>query len=184
MDTEIQIAILGILGTLAGTVLGWFLNNISQHGKLNIHILSWEGKFMYNKTGSIIDSHSIEQTEYYTYDYSIDLYNSSGETKIMRNIEITFTNGKDELYYSIPMDKSTGRIGVGGMDYNKILPINISPKTVKHIEIHHDLWKRDNSFEFLWDTTHVFLKYVDEKIKREKFWLREKNIKSILAILF
>lgn len=178
MDTEIQIAILGILGTLAGTVLGWVLNNISQHGRINVYILYWKDKFMYNKTGSIINSNSIQQTQYYSYDSSIDLYNSSGETKIMRNIEIIFTNKKDELYHSIPMDKSTERTGVGGTVYNDILPINIPPKSVKHIEIHYGLWKSDESFDLLWDTTHIFLKYIDEKNKKKKILIKREKYKE------
>ena len=39
-------------------------------------------------------SSSIEQTEYYRYVIDIDFYNSSGEIKITRNIEVVFMNGK------------------------------------------------------------------------------------------
>lgn len=42
MSTELQIAVLGIVGTLAGTVLGWVLNSLSQKGKLKVFVKKWE----------------------------------------------------------------------------------------------------------------------------------------------
>lgn len=48
MNTEIQIALLGIWGTLGGTILGWVLNSLSQkvsyisiyhHGKNHLNII-------------------------------------------------------------------------------------------------------------------------------------------------
>jgi len=46
-------------------------------------------------------SSSIEQTEYYRYVIDIDFYNSSGEMKIARNIEVVFMNRKKELKANI-----------------------------------------------------------------------------------
>ena len=88
MKDEILIALLGILGTLGGTILGWFLNALSQKGKLNVFVTSWKDKFEYNSVGSMVPSFSKEQTSYYAYNLSLDLYNSSAETKIMSNIRI------------------------------------------------------------------------------------------------
>ena len=39
-----------------------------------------------------------EQTEYYHYDLTLDVYNSSSETKILRNIKIEFDDGKNILH--------------------------------------------------------------------------------------
>ena len=50
--------------------------------------------FLYNHIGYMTPSSSIEQTEYYRYVIDIDFYNSSGEIKITRNIEVVFMNGK------------------------------------------------------------------------------------------
>mgnify|MGYP003484863366 CR=1 FL=1 len=49
MGVEMQIAILGVLGTLGGTVLGWVLNNLSQRGKLNISSAQNDQTKMMNK---------------------------------------------------------------------------------------------------------------------------------------
>ncbi len=163
MGSEMQIALLGILGTLSGTILGWFLNNLSQHGKLNIFISSWKDKFEYNKTGRMALSTSIDQTEDYSYSTSLDLYNSSGKTKIMRNIEIVFSNGKEELYCSTPKDYATKRIGGAFINYNDIMPINISPKSIIHIELLNWLSDSDDTLKYIWDTTHIYLRYINEK---------------------
>ena len=86
MDTEINAAILGIIGTLLGTIVGWLLNNISNSGRLNLYVANWKDEFKYNSMGSMVPSHSFEQTEYYSYTLDLELYNSSSRTKIMRNI--------------------------------------------------------------------------------------------------
>ena len=54
MKNEILIAFLGILGTLVGTILGCFLNALSQKGKLNVSVTSWKDKFEYNSVGSMV----------------------------------------------------------------------------------------------------------------------------------
>lgn len=175
MDSEIQIALLGILGTLGGTILGWFLNNLSQYGKLNIFISSWKDKFEYNETGCMILSTSIDQTEDYSYSISLDLYNSSGETKIMRNIEIIFSNGKEELYCSIPKDDATKRIGSAFINYDDIMPINIPPKSIIHIKLLNWLSESDDTLKYIWDTTHIYLRYINEKNRKKKVLIKKEK---------
>lgn len=175
MDSEIQIALLGILGTLGGTVLGWILNNLSQHGKLNIFISAWEDKFQYNNMGRTTLSSSIDQTQDYLYRVLFDLYNSSRETKIMRNIEIIFSNGKEELYCSIPKDESTNQMSGPFIHYDNILPINIPPKSIIHIELQNWLSKSDDSLRHIWNTTRVYLKYTNEKNRKKKILIKKEN---------
>lgn len=50
MNSEITTALIGVGATLAGTVLGWVLNNLSNRGKLNIFVSSWEDSFKYNNS--------------------------------------------------------------------------------------------------------------------------------------
>lgn len=164
MDTELQIAILGIIGTIGGTILGWFLNNLSQKGKLNIFISSWKDEFeSRGEMGCMVKSSSIEQTERYLYRLSMDLYNSSGETKIMRNIEIVFAKNKCELKSIVPKDDATEVSSKFSIRYDDIEPINISPKSVKKIVVHNSFGKED--LNFIWETNNVFLRYINEKNK-------------------
>ena len=38
-------AMVGVIGTILGTVLGWFLNSISNRGKIKLFVSSWENEF-------------------------------------------------------------------------------------------------------------------------------------------
>ncbi len=181
MDSEMQIALLGILGTLGGTILGWILNNLSQHGKLNIFISTWEDKFQYNNMGRMTLSSNIDQTQDYLYRVSFDLYNSSRETKIMRNIEIVFSNGKKELYCSIPKDEATKRMSSPFIHYDNVLPINIPPKSIIHIELQNWLSDSDDSLKHIWSTTRVYLRYINEKNRKKKVLIKKERYKDYFA---
>ena len=54
IKNEVLITFLGILGTLVGTILGCFLNALSQKGKLNVSVTSWKDKFEYDSVGSMV----------------------------------------------------------------------------------------------------------------------------------
>ena len=178
MSAEMQIALLGILGTLGGTVLGWVLNNLSQRGKLNIYVSSWKDKFEYNHMGYMVSSSCIEQTESYSYRLALDLYNGSGDTKIMRNVEIVYTKNKEVLYCSVPKDEATKRISHPVAFYDDVLPINIPPKSVIHIELFDGIWEDNGSLDFIWDTTSVFLRYMNEKNKNVSILINKENYKD------
>lgn len=178
MSVEIQIALLGIVGTLGGTVLGWVLNNLSQRGKLNIYVSAWKDELEYNHNGEMVSSSSIEQTKSYSYRLKLDLYNGSGETKIMRNIEIVFAKNKEVLYCSMPKDEATKRISHPVAFYDNVLPINIPPKAVIHIELFDWVWNDNGSLDFIWETTSVFLRYVNEKNKNVSVMINKENYKD------
>lgn len=53
-----------------------------------------------------------EEVESYTYEVSFDLYNSSGNAKIMRNIQIVFTDSKNGIEKQTPKDEATKNIHI------------------------------------------------------------------------
>ena len=57
--------------------------------------------FQYNALGHMENSTSKEVTDCYSYNLSVDLHNSSGESKIMRNMSIVFSDGNKELFRDI-----------------------------------------------------------------------------------
>ncbi len=173
MDTEIQIALLGILGTLGGTILGWILNSISQKGKLHVYISSWKESFTYNKDGSMILSSSIEQTQCYNYKLSIDLYNSSGETRIMRDASIIFANNKNILFKSTPKDDDTIQVKYRRAFFDDISPINIPAKSVINLNLHDGVWKKDDSLDFIWKTNCVYFTYKDERNRVKRIQIKK-----------
>ena len=66
MNESIFIAVIGIVGTLAGTVLGWLLNNISRHGELKGFVVKWDEKFELNETGLMVFAPSFDKAEVYS----------------------------------------------------------------------------------------------------------------------
>lgn len=183
MSSEMQMAILGILGTLGGTVLGWFLNNLSQTGRLNIYATSWKDEFKYrDEMGCLVPSMSKEQTEYYEYKLSLDLYNSSGEIKIMRDVKVIFAKNTEELYICTPKDDSTRRASSHMVFFDEVSAINIPARTVVNINLHNGKWKEQNNdkngLEFLWKTNRIYLLYKNEKNKEKRVLIKSIDYKE------
>lgn len=175
MDKEVLIAAIGVGGTLLGTVLGWFLNNLSNMGKLCIYVSDWKDEFKTNNAGEIVQSKSVAETEYYAYCLSLDLYNSSGATKIMRDIRILYTDGWKRIWMKTPDDASTRRFSAGATRYDKVEPINVPPKAVMKLNLRDGLWNTTNELDFVWKTKKIYLQYIDEKNKRRKKLIKKED---------
>ena len=174
MSEATETALIGVLGTLLGTLLGWWLNSLSQKGKLSIFVSSWEDSFKYNNSwGEMVPCHKREEVQSYQYKLSVDLYNSSGNTKIMRNIQVIFSDGKNDIMAQTPQDDSTKRFSSPMIFYDNVAPINIPPKAVIKLDLHDGAWNEKGKLDFLWKTKKVFLAYTDEKNK-----VRRKLIKT------
>lgn len=180
-NTEFVIAFIGILGTVLGTVLGWILNNISQKGRLHFYVLSWKDDFSKDLDGIVVDSCKKEDVDYYSFSCFVDVYNSSAETKIMRNIEVVFANNKTELWCEIPDNYDTQRFSAGCVRYDKVEPINIPPKTVMKLSLHSGRWDKDNDLAFLWDVNRIFIRYTDEKNKKRKIRIKHGKMEDYLV---
>ena len=87
MDTSISPSIIGIIGTLAGTILGYFLNRLDRRGKI---------KFLQKKISFFLSPHRSKEgkklmTLFYT---SIDIYNSSRDPKVLRDLKLIIVDKK------------------------------------------------------------------------------------------
>jgi len=176
-------AIFGIVGTILGTILGWLLNSISNKGKLVFSVASWEDSFQRNDNmGSMVPSNSIEETQVYSYKLFLDVYNSSAETLIMRDIRIAFNDGKKDVHISVPQDDRTRRNSGPMSFYDNILPVNIPPKSVLQLHVHDGEWNQDHKMDFIWETERVFLLYKDMKNKEHRFLIKtEKYVEHFVA---
>ena len=160
--------IIGVIGTLLGTVLGWVLSNLSQRGKLNIYP-TWRDEFRHNDGyGGMAKSRNQDEAKLFMYYLTLDLYNSSGEPKIMRKIEVAYFRDKHELFRDTPDDDSTGRSNGAIRFYDKILPITIPAKTVYTIKLHGGFWDSEDKFSQIWETNKVMLAYRDDRDKEKK----------------
>lgn len=164
-------ASIGVVGTLLGTILGWALNSFSQMGKINCYVSEWQDQFLYNHEGYMVPSNSKEQTEQYIFTVTLDLYNSSQRTKIMREIEVVFFSGKKELQSFSPKDDSTRRSNGPVSSYDRVSPINIPPQSVIQVKLHDSACVPE--IDFLWETDKVYLRYLNGKGKKEQILLNK-----------
>ena len=172
MSTDVQIAIIGIIGTLGGTILGWVLNNFSQKGKLNIYLKKWTDEFKHNEVGCMVKSSSMEQAESYGYNLSLDLYNSSRETKILRDVNIVYLYNKEELFRNVPKDDYTKRVSHPIVSYDDISVINIPAKSAINLNLHGGVWRdkkaETDNLSFLQYANRIVLEYRNERNKIKK----------------
>lgn len=168
MSEDTETALIGVFGTLLGTLLGWWLNSLSQKGKLSLYIASWEDKFEHNELGEMVRSSNKAEAELYSCKVALDIYNSSAETKIMRNVQLVFASDNREIRACTPNDHTSERFVARSHRYDKIGPINIPPKTVINITLSSYEWKKDNSLQDYWEINNIYLRYIDEKNKTRK----------------
>ena len=182
-NSDLFVAIIGVLGTLAGTVLGWVLNSLSNKGRLKIFVSSWEDKFLHQDSyGGMAPSNSIDETEFYNYEFSLDVYNSSSESKIMRDIIVSFNEGKKDIEQSTPNDDSTKHGGNPLWFFCAVGPITIPPKTVINLKLHNGSSRQNGGLDYIWKTQKVFIKYRDERNKQKRVLIKAEPYSRYFAL--
>lgn len=181
-SSEVVAAAIGVMGTLLGTVLGWVLNSISQMGKLSFYVSRWEHEVRTNVHGVMLPSSTKDGAENYHYELGFDVYNSSNETRIMRDIRISFRSNKDILFEDRPYDESTESVD-GGYHHFEVVPsINILPNSVLSVSLLGGLWKRgDARFSSIWSVDSVVLVYKDEKGRDRTVSVATVDVENCLA---
>ena len=155
------------------------LNNLSNRVKLNIYVSSWDYKFQYNDDiGEMVLCSKREEVQIYTYKVSFDLYNSSGNTKIMRNIQIAFSDGKRDIEKQTPQDDATKRFSSPMVFYDDVKPINIPPKAVIKLDLHNGSWNKEGELDYIWKTKKVYLIYNDEKNKTKRIFIKSEDYEN------
>ena len=170
MDVEIKTALIGVGATIAGTILGWILNALSNSGSLKVFVSFWKDSFKYlSSFGVMVPCVNRAEVQDFSYKVSLDLYNSSGNIKIMRNIRIVFSDGKHDIKIETPLNDAPKRSSPPICFYDKVGPINIPPKTVINIMFHGGASNQNGELDFIWKSKKVYLLYTDEKnrLRRE-----------------
>lgn len=168
MSNEVIITIIGFASTLAGTFLGWFLNQLSQRGKLCFYTYSWTNDFfrINEELGGEVESGDYNESKRYSFELDIDVYNSSNTTKIMRMISITFFAGKVNLLSCIPNDTTSRKTIACAIRYDEVTHINVPAKQSLRLRFQKSIDL--NNHRNLESANSVILNYRDEKnrIKR------------------
>lgn len=166
---------IGLIGGLAGTVLGWILSTLSQKGRLYLYT-EWNDEVKQDDhVGGTVKSTNQNDAEFYIYHLTLDLYNASNESKIMREIEIVFYKGRKELFRLVPQDANTEKFIAAHHCYDDIQPITISAKSIIRLELRGCLFKSDSEFQRLWDSNKIKLSYCKKGKRRKDILISKKR---------
>ena len=160
LQPEIISAIIGVGGTLCGTVLGWLLAKIDC-GRVHIVIEDFQPyiTYMRNDASGIDILSSIETT------FTIKLYNSSSKNRVLRDFCVVCLDKKNkQLYKDVPRDKDTASTKLSHGESKYIDVINIQENSGLDIHAGCKISKKD---EFL-KTQKIYLYYKTGSMKQRK----------------
>ena len=165
MSDSILTALIGIAGTVLGTVLGWLLSTFSRRGRLEIYTSAWHESFEFNNVGVMSPSATFDEAEAYFYQLSLNIYNSSCDNMIIRNLRIEFLNGSKVVFSDNPKNSDSGHSFSGGVVYHSDFEIlNVPPKSVVPLHLHGGFWRSQfEGFERLNFVDCVRIAYKGEK---------------------
>ncbi len=164
-------AIIGVMGTILGTIVGWLLNNLSRKGKISIFVKDGiNGVF---QTQDECEATSIENSHNFYYKINLEIYNSSSNVKIMRDIKIVFQGQNKEKLVDIPYDKS---YNISWQIHKNVKALNIPAKSAISIELYG--WIKKEDLEKVYNSTKVSLSYKDENDRQQTKLIEQKNYKN------
>ncbi len=166
--------VLGGFFTILGTIIGWLLSLWSQKGKLNISIVDFNDLFT---CGEDLPAESIKEATNYEFSLTVDVFNSSSHSKIMRDIRVLFKGEGKGSASVTPYDENTRKgYGVSG-SVERIKVVNIPAKSVVSLSLSNYSTGAD-MFDYICSTEEVFLTYKDEKNREKKVKIKKEDYKN------
>lgn len=164
-------AIIGVAGTILGTILGWLLAKVNV-GAIKIHFSkiyneSYErnGKYF----GASIPNKQEGEVYHYSAKFDILLYNNSEQMKTIRNTYLSFRNEENkELFKEIINDYATQRYIGRFWHIDKLGVINLEGKSGLDITASFNV---SSYIDALYQTTKIYFCYEDGKFKAKELLL-------------
>lgn len=174
MTEGLWAAVIGVGGTLLGTILGWWLNAFSNHGKISASLLTWN--FKLQRINSIPETG--DEIKEFVIGLKIDIQNNSNSYRFMRNINLVFFNEENKTHkILIPFDNAlTIRKEPFSTTYKQILPLNLAPKSIIQKSLSLRLSYTTEKWLQISQANAVYLQYRNEKDKIKKILLRTGDI--------
>lgn len=159
MSEGVAGALIGVIGAALISIVGW----LSKKGRVIVTVTRSEHRVMKKDgEGGFVSRSERDDAVLYSYELELDLYNSSSEARIMRNITLGYRAEGKRLFSHTPMDSSTRRF-VGSMTFHDpVSALNLQPKCVSHVRLLGSIWNTDERFSKLWDVDEIVLTYSDE----------------------
>jgi hypothetical protein len=119
----------GIIGTVIGTFLGWFLTKLTQSGRTLFYSDHFELDFFKVESGVLQKNEYDDKTIYGELKFDLDIANTSGNNRMFRNIYCLFNCPNTKIKKEV-FDLDTYRVIAQRADYNKIDVLNIQAKSL------------------------------------------------------
>lgn len=177
-------AIIGVGGTLAGTLLGWLLAKWKT-GKLKINLGNLYNE-QFHRCGANYGAYIPDKKESEVYSYSVDfdisLYNESERTKTIRDLTLSFRDvNNNELFAKKVDNGETQRLVSNHFKIDKVGVVNLSG--FAGLDIKARVSVGENNIDNLYRTKKIYLCYKNEKFKTNEKLLCEDFIPSEKQIL-
>jgi hypothetical protein len=162
--------IIASLSGLAGTILGWVLNNLSSRGKLSFYVLKWENIFYGGSSplGGPLPVTDFSEAQMYSYIATMDVYNRSSFNKVIRDVAVCFYRNNKFILSHEPNNKEARKVTDRGIYNEEFRYENIPPKEVRRLSLSGTIHEQD--FQALKGLSYVKITYSSENG-------RKKNIK-------
>lgn len=120
----------GIIGTVIGAFLGWFLSQLNRIGKLSFFANNFNLEYYeQDKGGAICKGNLNDKTMYGIFSFDLDVINTASNNRMLRKIHCLFNYSNNKLTKEID-DIESERIVAQRVDYDKFEIMNIQSKSV------------------------------------------------------
>ena len=158
------------IGTLlvsgVSTLFGVWLSNLSRKGQIKIYLNNEECCQCRKIIDTGIEKSVFPDADIVVFSYSLDVYNSSSDNKIIRDAFILLCDKKRLLYKDRP-DNILIKSSLSEQPNNKLF--NIRPKELAQIKV--DVRLKKEVFDFT-TANRIYMEYRDEKQKKHKILLK------------
>lgn len=179
MTEGLWAAIIGVGGTLLGTALGWWLNTLSNRGKIDVFCKKWDVEFKINNNGFVESTNDINEAEYFNFNVELEVINHSSNIKILRDVQILFQDSNGKILKTIiPNDTSLRTYSNHYCSHKEVKPFNVYGKSIISISLDKGFNDSNSKFDFIFNTEKIFLQYKDEANNIKRVLLKEGNIKD------
>jgi len=159
--------IIGLIGTILGTILGWFLYYITNTiGKLEISIDAYSDRKSRN--------------DEYAYNLNLFFYNHSGKPNYIKDIKIDFYNNKGLIVESLPLENTEEASFRSIYNNKKVKVISLPSFHPVNITL-CDVIDQEN-FRKLSNATKIVMSYKNRKNKKEIITIKENFLINHVAL--
>ena len=172
MTEGLWAALIGVGGTILGTMLGFLLGKI-DFGVLKIHALQQKEQIKYTPRHFGDLEEKFEKLECW---FTLSLYNCANHNQVFRNARVVFKDALNkEIYSTSLLDLSTKRESAGIMFTDFVGIINVPPKSGLDRRLKFEC----NDYEKLIKAKSVHLVYYNAKFRKKSKSLWTRNYSNL-----